>query len=73
MNIRNEWIKHLKENNMTYYEHFLFAFYYGIIAIFAGVLLIIHSLLPCFFQTTGSYLVTKLSRRFKKRAQIDDT
>jgi hypothetical protein len=67
MNLRKKWIEHLKENNMTYIEHLIFALFYGSCCLFAGLLLIIHSVLPCFFPTAGSDLVSKLSERFKKR------
>jgi hypothetical protein len=67
MNLKQRWIKHLQENNMTYLEHLIFALFYGSCCLLAGLLLIIHSVLPCFFPTAGSDLVTKLSKRFNKR------
>lgn len=67
MNLYQKWIQHLKKNNMTYIEHFIFALFYGLCCLLAGVLLIIHSVLPCFFPTAGGDLVTKLSKRFKKQ------
>jgi hypothetical protein len=67
MKIRKKWIDHLEENNMTYIEHLVFALFYGNCCLLAGLYLIIHSIVPCFFQTAGSDLVTKLSERFKKR------
>lgn len=73
MNLRKSWIRHLKENDMSYIQHLIFAAYYGTICIYAGFTLILHSLLPCFYQTTGSDLVSELSKTFKKRKQIDDT
>jgi hypothetical protein len=51
----------------------IFALYYGVLCLIAGLTLIIHSILPCFFQTTGSDLVSKMSRRFKRKNEIDDT
>lgn len=68
MNIRKKWIDHLKENNMSYVEHMIFALFYGLCCLLAGVYLIIHSVLPCFFPSAGSDLVTKLSKRFKKQS-----
>jgi hypothetical protein len=65
--IYSKWTEHLKENKMTYLEHLAFAMFYGTCCIIAGILLITHSLFPCFFQTTGSDLVTKMSKRFKKQ------
>ena len=66
MNIRKKWINHLRENNMTYVEHMIFALFYGILCLLAGLYLIVHSVLPCFFPTAGSDIVTKLSKRFNR-------
>ena len=52
---------------MTYLEHLIFALFSGIYCVLAGVYLIIHSILPCFFPTAGSDAVAKLSKRFKKQ------
>lgn len=67
MNLYQKWIRHLQENNMSYTEHMLFAMFYGFCCLLAGLYLIIHSILPCFFPTAGSNLVTKLSKSFKKQ------
>ena len=66
-NLYKKWIEHLKKNNMTYIEHLMFALFYGLCCLLAGLYLIIHSILPCFFPTAGSDLVTKLNKRFKKQ------
>lgn len=42
----------------------IFATTYGFLSIVAGCLLIIHSILPCFFQYSGSSLLKKLSKGF---------
>ena len=73
MNLKKKWIDHLAENKMTYTEHLIFALYYGVLCLYAGVTLIIHSLFPCFYQDTGSNLVSRMGRRFKKRIRVDDT
>jgi len=62
--LTNKWKRHLIENNMTYREHLLFAVSHGLICLEAGLLLIIHGLLPCFFEHTGSFLVRKLKKSF---------
>jgi len=67
MNLYRKWIQHLKENDMTYLQHLLFAFFYGCCCLLAGFYLIVHSILPCFFSTAGGDLVTKLRRRFKNQ------
>jgi hypothetical protein len=58
---------HLYRNNMTYSEHFLFAFRYGLQCIKAGIFLCTHSILPCFFERAGSRLVHKLEKVFVER------
>jgi hypothetical protein len=59
--------QHLLENNMTYSQHFRFAFMYATLCIIAGVYLLLHAVLPCFYQTAGSDLVKKISKVFAKR------
>jgi hypothetical protein len=66
MNLASLWRQHLKENKMTYTQHLLFAMSYGLLCVVAGCCLIIHSLLPCFLQRTGSRLIEKLNQAFKK-------
>ena len=57
-------VEHLKENNMGYWEHLKFASGHGIRCIKAGVLLILHSIIPAFFPKTGSVLVNELNKSF---------
>ena len=64
MKIKQKWNDHLKENNMTYIDHMIFAMFYGCACLLAGLYLIVHSVLPCFFQTAGSDLVKRLNKRF---------
>jgi hypothetical protein len=66
MNIKQKWTEHLKENNISYNEHFVFAMFYGVNCCIAGFYLIVHAIFPCFFLTAGSDLVTKLSKTFNK-------
>lgn len=58
---------HLSENNMSYFSHFVFAFGYGIKCIRAGLYLVVHSILPCFFAHAGSRLVHKMEKVFTER------
>jgi len=57
-------IEHLDKNNMGYWEHLRFAASHGIRCIKAGVLLILHSIIPALFPRTGSILVNKLKKDF---------
>lgn len=73
MKLKNLWKNHLKENNMSYYQHMLFALLYSWMCLSACVFLFIHALFPCFFQTAGSDLVRMMALVFKKRDRVDDT
>ena len=58
---------HLTHNNMSYVGHFLFASKHGLICIKAGILLLVHSILPCFFEKAGSRLIHRLEKVFTER------
>lgn len=60
-------LNHLHKNQMSYCEHFLFAFGYGWQCIKAGLYLIVHSIFPCFFERAGTILVHKLEKVFLER------
>jgi len=60
----NKSLEHLKENEMGYWQHFKFAAGHGIRCIRAGVLLIIHSIIPAFFPYAGTKLINRLNKYF---------
>jgi hypothetical protein len=57
-------IDHLKENNMSYTQHFVFAITHGVKCIKAGLFLISHAVIPALFSKTGSNLVNQLNKNF---------
>ena len=57
-------IKHLEDNDMTYWEHFRFASGYGVTCIYHGLLLILHSLIPAYFGLAGGKLTNQLNKVF---------
>jgi hypothetical protein len=57
-------VEHLKENKMTYWQHFIFAVTYGVKCIKAGLFLISHAVIPALFAKTGSELVNQLNKNF---------
>lgn len=59
-----ESAQHLSDNNMTYSQHFIFAFSHASRCIIFGGLLLVHSIVPAVFQKAGSTLTTRLSRDF---------
>ena len=56
--------QHLRENDMTYWEHFRLDSGYGIGCIYYGMLLILHSLIPAYFSTAGATLANELNKVF---------
>ena len=64
LNLKKRWSKHLSDNSMSYGSHFMFAVGHGIRCIKAGILLVIHGFLPCFYRKAGSKLVYRLSKEF---------
>ena len=56
--------EHLRENDMTYWEHFRFASGYGFKCIIAGCLLIFHSIIPAYFSLIGSKITNELNKVF---------
>ena len=56
--------EHLRKNKMGYGEHFNFAAGHGIGCIVAGIYLLIHAVLPCFYRQAGSRLVHELEIDF---------
>lgn len=63
----NKWRDHLKDNHMTYCEHFVFAVGHGLSCLRAGIYLIIHGFLPCFYRKAGSKLIHRLEKDFIER------
>lgn len=39
-------MKHLRESGKSYYEHFKFAFWYGLVMILGGIASIVHAIFP---------------------------
>lgn len=59
--------QHLKENKMTYCQHFIFAVSHGLKCIQAGLLLVCHGIVPGIFPKTGSKLVYRLNKSFTEK------
>ena len=57
---------HLRRNGMTYADHMRFAAWHGAVCIRAGLLLLVHAVAPCWFQTAGSRLVRRMGKSFDR-------
>jgi hypothetical protein len=58
--------EHLRRNGMTYASHMRFAAFYGALCIWSGLLLLVHAVVPAWFQEVGSRLVRRLGESFDK-------
>lgn len=56
--------RHLKENNMGYFEHLVFAASHGITAIVLGLGLLVHAVIPPLFTLAGATLLARLRKDF---------
>lgn len=68
--LKYKWCKHLSENQMTYCEHLMFALRHGFVCVKAGWYLIVHGILPCFYQKAGSNLIRTLDKTFKRNQDL---
>ena len=57
---------HLKDINMTYYEHLICALGYAGKLMLASFTLIIHAFLPNIFVTTASDIVKNINQKMTK-------
>ena len=54
------FLKHPRDVNESYGQHFNVATRFGLLMVVAGVAAIIHGLVPAFFTRTGSRIVKRL-------------
>ena len=64
MNLYRKAVEHLRENKMTYREHFRFAGGHGLRCLKAAGYLVVHAIAPCWFRRAGSQLVERMERDF---------
>jgi hypothetical protein len=58
--IKNFFLDHPKESEMTYLSHLFYTSYLGVIMFIGSATLFIHGLVPKFFQKTGSNTIKEL-------------
>lgn len=54
------FLEHPREVGLTYFQHMCRALYISSTMIYSGSCLIIHSIFPCLFETTGTDTVKHL-------------
>ena len=57
------FVKHPEEQNMTYFEHLKHACCYSVQALGCSLVFMVHGILPCLFEKTGSVMVYRLHDR----------
>jgi hypothetical protein len=65
---RNIFNKHLKDNNLSYFEHMLTAFIYTYKCLIVGIKMLIHAFIPFIFEETGW---KELGKFYFKKTEID--
>ncbi len=58
---------HLREVNLSYYDHLFVSLGYAKEAMTAAIVFFIHGLFPDVFETTGSNIIDKLNNKIKNR------
>ena len=58
-------MKHLKENNPTYWKHFKFSISQSMLCFKAAACLLVHSILPFLFESSGSETIKKVADNLK--------
>lgn len=64
--------EHLKRNGMTYTGHMRFASFYGALCIWSGLMLLVHAVVPGWFQAVGKNLVRRLGESFDKEEEEEE-
>jgi len=57
-------VEHLRENNMYWGEHVLFALPHAIRMVVGGVMLLIHAFIPGLFRNIGTRVTKQLVKDF---------
>lgn len=58
--------EHLRRNRMTYLSHMRFASFHGALCIRAGLMLLVHSVVPGWYERAGSDHVRRLKASFDR-------
>jgi len=54
--------RHLKENNISYFDHFKKAFKISLLMAAGSMLCTIHAIIPFLFETTATNIAQKISK-----------
>ena len=68
--MKNLFTQHPHSMGESYFQHFKFAFLFGMSFILGGLACLIHAFFPCFFQQTGSNFLIKMLHHFIDRSPL---
>jgi len=60
------FLKHPREQNMTYLEHFAHAMKYSGKLLYGSVVLFVHAFIPYYFEKTGSNIIREINEELNK-------
>lgn len=70
--IDKTFVQHPRLAGESYTRHLLFALKTGLILLYAGLIAILHGLIPRFHQTTASQIIIALAEKIKEHRQHTD-
>ena len=60
------FLKHPREKNMTYLEHFTHAIKYSGKLLYGSAVLFVHAIIPYYFEKTGSTIIREINEELNK-------
>jgi len=66
------FIKHPEEQKMTYFEHLKHACCYSVQALGCSLVFMVHGIVPCLFEKTGSVMVDRLHIQLHEAKNKED-
>ena len=58
---------HLRKNEQSYWQHMIDSFRFASVAAVAALAFIVHGVLPCTFEHTGSYHIHRLDAEIQTK------
>jgi hypothetical protein len=66
------FVKHPEEQNMTYFQHLKHACCYSVQALGCSLVFMVHGIVPCLFEKTGSIMVDRLHIQLHEAKNKED-
>lgn len=66
------FVKHPEEQKMTYFQHLKHACCYSVQALGCSLVFMVHGIVPCLFEKTGSIMVDRLHIQLHEAKNKED-